>query len=202
MKYVRIFLIAGFLLGSSISTFAQISLVQSEQLDMAGVKFNYPSGWAIRDMSGPTANEFVLDRADLEVQVKVSVLRTRLNSPEKIAEAKRNFVDQYIETTTRSLIEADAKPVAAPQKFETASIKFDGVRIKAAYDGAPGAVEIVWAVIENKMVLLSFFGSDVESAKAALAWDMIRKTLKIAPPPTSTGIPAAVPVAVPKKPAN
>ena len=133
-------------------------------------------------------------RADSEAQITVFVFRTPLTTPEKIAEAKKVLVDRYVASTTKSFEQAGAKPESAPAASEIGGVKSEGVRIKASLDGVPGVAEIQWAVVGNRLVVLTFLGPDSALKKASPAWDTIRTTIKTAEPKPQ---PAASPTPAP-----
>jgi hypothetical protein len=45
--------------------------------------------------------------------------------------------------------------------------------------GETGAAKIYWAVIGQRVVVLTLFGPDKEVTKLAPAWDLVRNSLKV-----------------------
>ncbi len=121
-------------------------------------------------------------RTDSDAQITVFVFRTHVNTPEKIAEAKKVLVDKYIASTTKSFEQAGAKPESSPAMSEIGGVKSEGVKIKASLDGVPGAAEIQWAVVGQRLVVLTFLGPDRALTKATPAWDTIRNSIKVEDP--------------------
>ena len=153
-----------------------------------GLSFSYPSGWSFNDTSNADAQQLTFGRADSEAQITVFVFRTPITSPEKIAEAKRVLVDKYVASTTKSFEQADPHAASSPATGEIGGVKSEGVKIRASLDGLPGMAEIQWAVIGQRLVVLTLLGPDKALTKAAPAWDTLRTSIKIeeAKPPPKT----------------
>jgi hypothetical protein len=56
-------------------------------------------------------------------------------------------------------------------------------------DGEPGGMDSYFNISEDRLVQISIIGSEKEIAKSAAVWDMIRNSLKIAPPPKPSPTP-------------
>ena len=153
-----------------------------------GLSFSYPSGWSFNDTSNADAQQLTFGRADSEAQITVFVFRTPITSPEKTAEAKRVLVDKYVASTTKSFEQADPHAASSPATGEIGGVKSEGVKIRASLDGLPGMAEIQWAVIGQRLVVLTLLGPDKALTKAAPAWDTLRTSIKIeeAKPPPKT----------------
>ena len=153
-----------------------------------GLSFSYPSGWSFNDTSNTDAQQLTFGRADSDAQITVFVFRTPITSPEKIAEAKRVLVDKYVASTTKSFAQADPHAASSPATGEIGGVKSEGVKIRASLDGLPGMAEIQWAVIGQRLVVLTLLGPDKALTKAAPAWDTLRTSIKIeeAKPPPKT----------------
>ena len=189
----RAFLVFAFLLCSAMAVAAQTPPAEGQPFAKDGLSFNYPSGWAFNDTSNADAQQMTFGRTDSDAQITVFVFRTPLTTPERIAEAKKVLVDKYISSTTKSFEQAAAHPQSTPATSEIAGVPAEGVKIKASLDGVPGVAEIYSAVVGQRLVVLTLLGPDRAVTKAVPAWDMIRGTLKIAPP-----TPKAQPAASPK----
>lgn len=177
----------------SISVSAQTG--DAKTFDKDGLSFSYPSSWAFNDTSNSDAQQMTFGKSDSEAQITVFVFRSHVTSPEKVAEAKKVLVDKYIASTTKSFEQAGANPQSSPSTSEIGGVKSEGVRIKASLDGVPGAAEIQWAVVGQRLVVLTFLGPDRALTKASSAWDAIRSSIKISEPqtqpkPTSRPTPA------------
>ena len=153
-----------------------------------GLSFSYPSGWSFNDTSNTDAQQLTFGRADSDAQITVFVFRTPITSPEKIAEAKRVLVNKYVASTTKSFEQADPHAASSPATGEIGGVKSEGIKIRASLDGLPGMAEIQWAVIGQRLVVLTLLGPDKALTKAAPAWDTLRTSIKIeeAKPPPKT----------------
>ena len=161
---------------------AQTTASDAKEFNQDGLSFSYPAGWAVNDNSNTDAQQMTFGRADSDAQITVFVFRTPVTTPEKVAEAKAVLVDKYIASTTKSFEQAAAHPSSAPVTTEIGGVKSEGVRISASLDGVPGAALIQWAVVGQRLVVLTFLGPDKALTKATPAWDTIRTSLRIAAP--------------------
>lgn len=173
------FTLITFLLLCAVSATAQTVPSAGKEFNKDGLSFSYPSSWSLNDTSNTDAQQMTFGRADSDVQITVFVFRTPVTTPEKIAEAKRVLVDKYVASTTKSFEQAGAHPESSPASTEIGGVKSEGVKIRASLDGVPGVAEIEWAVVGQRLVVLTFLGPDRALTKAAPAWDTIRTTIKI-----------------------
>lgn len=183
----------------SISALAQAPAADGKQLSKDGLSFNYPNGWTLVDESNADAQNFNIGRADSEAQMRVFVFRTPVTTPERVAEAKKVLIDPYVASTMRQFEQMGAKPQKSPASTEIAKVASEGVRIAASLEGVPGAAEIYWGVVSNRLVVLTQLGPDRALKQASPAWDAIRNSIAIAEPiPTPQAKPKPTPTATPK----
>jgi hypothetical protein len=189
MKYsyaaVKIFAVMLFF---SLTALAQ-SAGDMKRFDKDGLAFNYPNGWALEDQSNQDAQQLTLGRPDVDAQIRFFVHRGKVDTPEKLAQAKTKFIDPYVEATAKTLTDMGGKPTREPATIEVAGLKADGIRIKAVLDGVPGEAGIYWVTIGNRVIVLTLFGPEPALKQATPAWDMVRTSLSItenkpAPKPT------------------
>ena len=176
------FQLIAFLLFCGLSAAAQTTPSDAKEFNKDGLIFKYPSGWAFNDASSADAQQMTFGRADSDVQITVFVFRTPVATPEKVAEAKRVLVDKYVASTTKSFEQAGAHPASAAASSEIGAVASEGVKIHASLDGVPGMAEIQWAVVGQRLVVLTFLGPDKALLKATPAWDTIRTSIKIEAP--------------------
>ena len=165
----------------------------AKQFNKDGLTFSYPASWTFNDTSNPDAQQMTFGRADSEAQIRVFVFRTPIKTPEQLAEARKVLVDPYINATLKQFEQMGATPKRAPATTEISGLSGDGVRITASLDGEPGAAEIFWVVVGQRLVVLTRFGPDKALTKALPAWDLIRTTIKVEEPQPKTPQPAASP---------
>lgn len=186
MKSLRgYFSLMAMLLVCLVSATAQTPAGDSKQFAKDGLTFNYPSNWLFNDGSNADSQQFTLGRPNSEAQVRVFVFRTPVNTPERLAEAKKVLIDPYIAQTSKTFQQMGAKPESTPATSEIGGLKSDGVRISASLDGEPGAAEIYWGVVGHRLVVLTFFGPDKALKQAAPAWDTIRTSIAVESPAPS-----------------
>jgi hypothetical protein len=176
-----------------ISAAAQTVPADAKEFSKDGLTFNYASGWTFNDNSNADAQQMTFGRPDSDAQIRIFVFRTPVPTPEKFAEARKVLVEPYINATFKQFEQMGATPQRAPAASDIAGLPAEGVRISAALDGDPGAAEIFWGVVGQRLVVLTRFGPDRALAKALPAWDLMRATIKVAEPQ-----PKAQPAASPK----
>jgi hypothetical protein len=187
-------LVALLLLCSGISASAQTVVPSDAKLfSTDGLGFNYPAGWSFNDTSDKDAQKMAFGRADSEAQITVFVFRTPVISPERIVEAKKVLVDKYVASTKKQFEGIDPNTQSSPATSTIGTVASEGVRIRASLDGVPGSAEIQWAVVGQRLVVLTFLGPDKALTKATPTWDLIRTTLKVEEPQPKTPQPAASP---------
>ena len=179
-------LLIGFLLTAQTAT-------DTKTFSSNGVSFDYPNGWVLQDDTNSDAQQLNLARPNNDVQIRVFIHKGRI-TPEKFPDAKKAFIDPYIASTMKQFVAMGAKPEQSPDSSEIGGVKADGVKI-AANLGEPGAAKIYWAVVGQRVVILTIFGPDREMKQFTSAWDTIRTTIKVED--TSTPKPSPQPSATP-----
>ena len=155
-----------------------------------GLSFDYPDGWAITDESNSDAQQITLTRPDSEAMIKFFVHRGKVNTPDKLAQAKTKIIDPYLNYTEKQFVEMGAKPERAAATSQIGGANAEGVRITAILDREPGEAGVYWATVGERLVVLTLFGPDKAMKKAAPAWDAVRNSLKIeAPAPKASPSP-------------
>jgi len=142
-----------------------------------GVSFDYPTGWTMNDDSNSDAQQLTLSRPKNDIQIRVFVHKGRI-TPEKFADAKKGFIDPYIASTVKQFEAMGAKPQQSADSSEIAGLKAEGVKV-AANLGEPGAAKIYWALVGQRVVILTIFGPDREIKEFTPAWDTIRSSFKV-----------------------
>ena len=154
-----------------------------------GLSFDYPSDWTMQDESGGDAQQFSLSKANSDVQIRVFVHKGRI-AAEKLPDAKKAFIDPYIAATEKQFVAMGAKPEKTADTSEIGGVKADGVKISASLGGETGAAKIYWALVGQRVVVLTLFGPDKQLQQLAPAWDLVRNSLKVVEPKAA---PAASP---------
>lgn len=152
-----------------------------KNLTKDNLSFDYPDGWTLSDDSNSDAQQFTLSRSDSDVQIRVFAHKGRI-AAEKLPDAKKAFIDPYINATVKQFVAMGAKPEQSPDTSEIGGVKADGVIISASLGGEAGAAKIYWAVVGQRVVLLTLFGPDNQMKRLTPAWDMVRNSVKINDP--------------------
>lgn len=158
-----------------------------------GLSFDYPSDWTLQDVSNNDAQQVALTKPNNDLQIIVFVHQGRI-TPEKLPDAKKAFIDPYIAARTKQLQDMGAKTEQKPDSSEFAGVKADGVVISASLGGEMATAKIYWALIGERVVVLTYFGPDSQTKQLSPAWDLIRTSLKVVDPkPTPSPTPKPSP---------
>ena len=168
---------------------------ETKNFSKDGLSFNYPNGWTLHDDTNSDAQQLTLARANNDVQIRVFAHKGRV-TPEKFPDAKKAFIDPYIAATNKQFAAMGAKPEQSADSTEIGGQKADGVKL-AANLGEPGAAKIYWAVVGQRVVIMTIFGPDREIKQFTPVWDMVRSTIQVedksAPKPAPTATPTPQP---------
>jgi len=154
-----------------------------------GLSFDYPSEWTLTDNSTDDAQQLALSKADSDAQIRIFVHKGRI-SQEKFPDAKKAFIDPYIDATAKQFVSMGAKPEQTPDSSEIGGVKADGTNINASLGGEAGAAKIYWALVGQRVVVITYFGPDKQMKQLSPAWDLVRTSLKVVDPKAT---PAASP---------
>jgi len=146
-----------------------------------GLSFDYPAKWELKDETTGDAQQLTLAKADSDVQIRVFVHKGRV-AAEKLPDAKKAFIDPYIAATTKQFIAMGAKPEQAADSSEIGGVKADGTIISASLGGEAGAAKIYWALVGQRVVVLTIFGPDKQMKQLTPTWELVRTSLKVVDP--------------------
>ena len=145
-----------------------VNAQSSKNFTKDNLSFEYPDGWQLVDDTNDDAQQFTLSKTNSDVQIRGFVHKGR-TSPEKLAEAKKAFIDPYIAATAKQFVQMGAKPEQSPDTTEIGGVKADGVNMTASLGGETGAAKIYWAVVGQRVVVLTLFGPDKQLKQLAPA---------------------------------
>jgi hypothetical protein len=156
--------------------------------DKDGLSFDYPANWQFSDQS--TAQmQFINMERDGYAEIRIRTPREWLKTPEKVAAARKLIQDQYVDTFASQLQQAQMNPKRSTGATQISGAAAEGAKVRAVMDGEPGGMDSYFNISEDRLVQISIIGSEKEIAKSAAVWDMIRNSLKIAPPPKPSPTP-------------
>ena len=159
--------------------FAATAQTGNKHFAKDGLSFDYPDGWTVTDESNTDAQQLTLGRGDSPAMIKFFVHRGKVNTPEKLAQAKTKIVDPYVAYTEKQFVSMGAKPQRADATTQIAGLNAEGVHITAVLEGESGEAGIYWAAIGERLVVLTLFGPDKALKKVQPSWDLVRNSLKI-----------------------
>ena len=154
-----------------------------------GLSFDYPGEWTLTDDSTDDAQQLTLSKFDSDAQIRIFVHKGRI-SPEKLPDAKKAFIDPYVASTVKQFVSMGAKPEQTPDTSEIGGMKADGTNISASLGGEAGAAKIYWALVGERVVVLTYFGPDKQTKQYSPVFDLVRTSLKVVDPKAA---PAASP---------
>jgi hypothetical protein len=172
---------------------ANVQAQDSKHYAKEGLSFDYPAAWQLQDETNGDAQQLTLAKADSDVQIRVFVHRGRITA-EKLPGAKKAFIDPYIAATAKQFVDMGAKPEQVADSSEIGGVKAEGTSINASLGGEAGAAKIYWALVGQRVVVLTLFGPDKQMKQLASAWELVRTSLKVVDPGAA---PAPSPKATP-----
>lgn len=153
----------------------------AQHFEKSGLAFDYPNGWKLTDISDDDAQQFSFAHSGNDIQMRVFAHKGRITA-EKLPEAKKAFIDPYVSAIEKQFVAMGVTPQKTPDTSEIGGVKADGVQLTASLAGEPGAAKIYWAVVGQRVVVMTLFGPDRDIKKYAPAWDLLRTTFKIEEP--------------------
>ncbi len=157
-----------------------------KHFDKDGLVFDYQENWTLQDSSNADALQLTLGRPDSDAQIRIFAFRSKVDSPEKLAEVKTKLVNPYIEATSNGFVQMGAKPTRTPATIQIGGAQAEGVRISAVLDSVPGEAAIYWTTSGNRLIVLTLFGPDQGLKQAAPVWETVRSTIRIQEPKPAT----------------
>jgi hypothetical protein len=153
----------------------------SKLFEKNGLSFEYPAGWSLKDDDqNADAQQLNLSRADSDLSINIFVHKGKI-TPEKMADAKKSFIDPLIAAYTKQFVQGGLKPEQTAIETEIGGVKAEGTKVGITGTDAGGA-SIYWALVGQRVVILTLFGPDSDAKKLASSWDLVRTTLKIVDP--------------------
>ncbi len=159
--------------------------------DKDGLSFDYPANWQFSEQSTGQMQFIELTRGDVVLRVRSP--REWLKTPEKEAHAKKIFQDQYVDGFATQFEQQGMQPKRSAITTTIAGANADGTRLRVVMDRQPGGVDSYFLILSDRLVNLSILGSESDITKVAPVFDLIRNSLKVAPPPQPSPKPTATP---------
>ena len=169
--------------GAALLLFVTSALAQAPETKhfaKDGLSFDYPANWQLSDQSTPQMQFIQLVRDDVEIRIRVP--REWLKSPEKEAQARKLFQDQYVDNFATQVEQAGMHPKRSVVTIQIAGVDAEGARVRAVLDGQPGGMDSYYRTISDRLVHLSIIGSEKDIARSA-AWESVRSSIQVEPPP-------------------
>lgn len=146
-----------------------------------GLSFDYPKSWLLNDASTQQMQLLELSQGDKTIRLRSP--REYLKTPEKEAHAKKLFQDNYVNDFFNQVQQAGMSPKRSLVTTQIGGGDAEGARVRATLDGEPGGMDSYSRIISDRLINLSIIGSEKDIAKSAAAWDLVRNSIKVEPPP-------------------
>ncbi|PWT95976.1 MAG: hypothetical protein C5B55_00605 [Blastocatellia bacterium] len=174
MRIILTILVFGFLYSFA---FAQ----EPKHFSKEGLSFDYSNGWALEDASNSDTQTLKLSRPDADLQLSVSAHKGRITA-EKMADAHKALIDPYVEAFAKQFTSMGAKAERTPETSEIGGVPAEGVRIKFSFGTDTATAQIYWALVGQRVVIVTYFGPEADRKKYASGFDLIRTSLKVEEP--------------------
>ena len=155
--------------------------VDKQSFAKDGLSFDYPAGWTLQDESNGDLQQLTLSRADADAQIRVLVHRGKIKQ-EKWPDARKAIIDPYIASIASQFVSMGATPKQSPDSAEIGGVKAEGTNMTASIGGEPGAARIYWALLGQRVTVLTYNGPDRDLTRFMSAWDLVRTSIKISGP--------------------
>jgi hypothetical protein len=155
----------------------------ASHFEKEGLSFDYASGWTVADESNADAQQLTLTKANMDAQITIFVHRGKVDTPEKLAQAKKAFIDPYVKSVSDRFVGLGAKPESTPATSEVGGAAAEGVRIRASLGSDAAEANIFWVPLNGRVVVLTYFRPDDQLKQTMPGYDTIRTSIKVAPPP-------------------
>ena len=169
----------------AMASLAGATLAQNSNQHFAkdGLSFDYPAGWATDESKSSGQMQYLTLGRDGYALIVVRAPRALVDTPDKEANAKKIVQEGFVDAWIKNFEAQGAKPERSAVTTEIAGGPAECTRLSASLDGEPGRVDICYRLLEKKMVQIAIIGSTKDIGRTTSAWDSIRNSLKIEPPP-------------------
>jgi hypothetical protein len=179
-------LVASCLLVVSLNATAQSPSNSAKRFEKDGLVFDYTANWELSDQSNAAAQQLVLTEKTLDAQIMIIALRGTITSSKGEEQAKAALIEPSIKRLLKQYEDAAIKVERATATTDVAGASAEGAQLRFAVDGQPGATDIYWLVINQRLVQIFFIRPEKTASKATICWDLIRNSLRIEKPPAKS----------------
>lgn len=170
-----------------------LAQTSSQHFAKDGLSFDYPAGWSMDESKSSGQMQYLMLGRDGYATIIVREPRGLVDTPEKEAHAKQLIQDGFVDAWAKNFSDSGAKPERSTVPTEIAGGAAECTRLSASLSGEPGRVDVCWRLIEKRMVQLAIVGSARTITKTSPAWDAIRNSVKVEPPPQPKASPSPTP---------
>lgn len=155
-----------------------------------GLSFDYPSGWSMDESKSSEQMQYLTLGRDGYAAIILRSPRGLVDTPEKESHAKKLIQEGFVDAWVKNFESNGAKPERSTVTTEIGGGPAECTRLSASLSGEPGRVDVCWRLIEKRMVQLAIVGSSGDITRTTQAWDAIRNSLKVEPPPQPKASPS------------
>ncbi len=143
-----------------------------------GISFNYPDEWEIKETTSKDTDEIAVSSSKADAQITVIVVKKLIEGKEPLADAKKRVIDPWVLSLAAQYAVQKINLVRFNIKTEVGGLPTDGIQFKFFLDEQSGQIEICWALLEKRLILMYIVRPDRTAAAADVGWNLIRASLK------------------------
>ena len=163
----------------SFNAHGQSSNSAPKHFDKEGLVFDYGASWELNSQNDANGHQLVLTEKALDAQIMIIELHSPITSAKEEEAAKKAVVEPMVNRLLKQYDDAGIKVEQAPLTGAVATLPAQGLQLRFSVDGAPGATDIYWLVVNQRLVQLIFIRPEKTAAQTTPCWELIRSTLKI-----------------------
>jgi TonB family protein len=158
---------------------------EMKSFEKDGVSFNFPSDWMLTDKSDGQKQNLILMPRDASILIGITAYSDSISSWKEFQAVRREFTEPYIDSLAKSFGSS-----SQPAKLETSCTelgffkRLPGTLIQGSYQNEQSTAEVYALVAGGRFINLVYIKANKETANGNLAWETIRKTLRINGPIT------------------
>jgi TonB family protein len=171
-----------------INSFGQSNTDSIQQFAKDGLRFNYPSGWTLKDNSDADKQYIRLEFDNSSSLIMIIADRDLVGLPEYLPALHRNTTEPFIAEITLKF----GGPSVTSEKLHIAlkNAEADGVRLRGTVDKEPVGAEVYSFVERTRFINLVYIRTDKNAVAGDPGFAIVRNTLaidphKIDPPPNT-----------------
>jgi TonB family protein len=171
-----------------INSFAQSNSGALQQFAKDGLRFDYPSGWTLKDHSDADKQYIRLEFDNSSALIMIIADRDLVGLPEYLPALRRITTEPFITDITLKF--GGASVTSEKLHIALKDTEADGVRLRGTVDKEPVSAEVYSLVERSRFINLVYLRPDKNGAALDPGFAIVRNTISIDPhkkdPPSDT----------------